>query len=232
MENLVIVGIGKSADFIYEFVRRHNLYKVIGFAVNRSYLEGANTSFKDLPVYALESLRHDLGNVKFKVFVALMWNRLNSDRRKVFEYCESEGFELASLISPNSVIMLNASIGKNCYVGDFTIINSGGRVDDDCILVGANVVGAYSLVQKHVFMAFQSVTGGYVRIGTQSFIGMHATVNEHTVVGDKCIIGSGVTIRRNVPPYTSVSMTDASLNMRTYAKETIENKLRADIVPR
>lgn len=232
MENLVIVGIGKTADFIYEFVCHHRLYNVIGFAVNLSYIKDNTQTFKGLPVYALETIKKDLAHNKFKVFVAVMWHKLNSDRKSLFEYCESNGFEMASLVSPNAVIMRNAKYGKNCYIGDFTILKPGVFVEDDCYFLGNNIVGEYSHVEKHVFMAFQSVTGGYVRIGTQSFIGMHATVNEHTVVGDKCIIGSGVTIRRNVPPYTSVSMTDAPLKVRTYNEETIENKLRADIVPR
>lgn len=232
MENLVIVGTGKSADYFYEFIRYHKLYNVIGFAVNSSYLREDNTSFKGLPVYALESLKEELSQVDFKMFVGLMWHRLNEDRRAVFEYCRQQGFQLTSLISPNSVIMCNAKVGVNCFIGDYTVLKSGACIEDDCILAGNNIIGEYNQVCSHTFFSLQSVTGGYSKVGEQSFIGMHATVNDNTVVGRKCIIGSGVTIRRNVPPFTVVSMTDAPLKIRTYDENTIINKLRADIVPR
>ena len=101
MDNLIIVGTSKTASHVYAFVQYHKLYNIIGFAVNEKYKD--KDTFCSLPVYSLEKLSNSiLGN--FYLFVAMLWNHLNGDRKNLYDYCKLNNFKLANLISPLAVI--------------------------------------------------------------------------------------------------------------------------------
>ncbi len=65
MKNLIIIGNGPNARQAYEFVQQYNTYKVIGFAVNASYLK--EEFFCGLSVFCLENLKNKT-DVEFEVF--------------------------------------------------------------------------------------------------------------------------------------------------------------------
>ena len=103
MENLVIVGIGTNSRLALSFIKYHNLFNVIGFAVNKDYY--TCDTFEGYPVYSLEELENKIGSKDgYSLFISLLWNHLNADRRKLYDYCKNQGFKLANLISPLAII--------------------------------------------------------------------------------------------------------------------------------
>ena len=82
-KNLIIVGTGANARHCYSFVRYHDLFNIKCFAVDRQYLGKA--SFCGCPVYPLEEIKNYYEDGNDEVFVALLWNHLNSDRKNLYE---------------------------------------------------------------------------------------------------------------------------------------------------
>ena len=158
MDKLIIIGASDAAKQIYSLITFHKMCEVVGFAVNKEFR--TSDSFLGLPVYDLEHLNEEVEG-DFGVFVAIQWSHLNADRRKVFEYCCSQGYKLVNIISPTAIVRSEIT-GRNCFIDDFVIIKNDVIIEDN-VWIGAGatilkgvtigkgaVVGAGAVVTRDV----------------------------------------------------------------------------------
>ncbi len=221
-EKLIIVGLGTNARHVYEFVKYYKLYEVVGFAVNNAYKSA--DSFYDLPVYTLENLNEEYGRNDFVVFVALLWNHLNRDRKQLYDYCKSRGYKMVNLISPKSIIRGDI-LGDNCWIHDFVIIQNDAKLESNIAIMAYSLIGADTRVSSHCFFGARSVLGGGSTIGEQSFVGINATVFDDTTIGKKCIIGACTAVKRNMPDFSRFVTKSEDIIIKQYPEEEIEDKL-------
>ena len=221
-QKLVIVGISSTARHVYHFVRYHDMYDVVGFAVNEQYR--TVDSFMDLPVYTLEHLPEECPHREFKVFVAVLWNRLNADRRKVYEYCKRMGYEMVNLISPLAAFRGKID-GDNCWVHDFAVVQNDTTICSDTFLMAHCFLGGYSHVGPHCFFAARSLLGGGSTVEEQSFFGFSSSVFDATHIGKKCIVGACTAIKRNMPDFSKCITSADNTVMKQYMEDEVENKL-------
>ena len=222
MEKLVIIGTSTNARHAFEFVQMYKLYDIMGFAVNECYKE--RDEFCGLPVYALETLDKDLSGVDYKIFIALLWNRLNRDRRNLYEYCKGKGYAFANLISPTAIIRGRID-GDNCWVHDFVVIQNDAHIQSDVAIMAYTLIGADTYVGAHCFLGARSLLGGGSTVGEQSFIGLNATVFDDTVIGRKCIVGACTAVKRNMPDCSKYITASDNIVIKQYSEEEIEEKL-------
>lgn len=222
MDSLVIIGLSTTARHVYEFVKMYNLYKVLGFAVNEEYKD--KNEFCGLPVFSLESLKNEIGHNDFKVFVAVLWNHLNKDRRNIYDYCKKQHLVLANLISPHAIVRGNIE-GDNCWIHDYVIIQNNAYLDSDVLIMAYSLIGADTKVGAHCFFGARSLLGGGCSIGEQSFVGLNATIFDDTQIGRKCIIGACTAVKRNMPDYSKYSTSSDNIEIKQYLESQIENKL-------
>lgn len=221
MENLIIIGTGTNARHAFQFIKMYNLYNIIGFAVNEKYYK--DSEFLGYPVYKLEKL--DNIKVPFKVFIALLWNRLNKERRELFEYCDHNNMEFANLISPTAIIRPSAEIGRNCWVHDYTVIQNNTIIGDNVPIMAFTLVGADCNIGSHCFLGAKSLIGGESCIGEQSFIGLNATIFDNVKVGNKCIVGACSILKRALPSFTRYVPANGLYDIKQYSEDEIEDKL-------
>ena len=69
----------------------------------------------------------------------------------------------------------------------FAIVNTGARVDHDCVLGEA------------CHIAPGATLGGSVRVGAQSLVGIGATVRQGIAIGDRVLIAGGAMVIHDVP---------------------------------
>lgn len=221
-EKLIIVGLGTNARHVYEFVNYYRLYDVIGFAVNCAYK--TTDSFYNLPVYTLENLTEECGRNDFVVFVALLWNHLNRDRKQLYDYCKSKGYKMVNLISPKAVIR-GKLLGDNCWIHDFVIIQNDAKLESDIAIMAYSLIGADTIVSSHCFFGARSVLGGGSSIGEQSFVGINATIFDDTKIGKKCIIGACTSVKRNMLDFSRYVTKSEDIVVKQYSEDEIEEKL-------
>lgn len=222
MEKLIIVGLSATSRLAYSFVQSHNLYNVIGFAVNRQYMD--RETFCELPVYPLEDLSECMGTNQFSVFVAMLWNHLNADRRKVYEYCKAKGYKLANLISPLAVVRSEIT-GDNCWIHDHVVIQNDTKLGSNIAIMQGALIGADAVVESHCFFGAHSILAGGCTIGEQSFVGLHATVFDDTHIGKKCIVGACTAVKRNMPDFSKYITSSDNITIKEYPENVIEDKL-------
>ena len=221
-ENLVIVGLSTNARHLYEFVKYHDLFNIIGFAVNKEYMD--KDEFYGLPVYALEELGSALAGTPFKVFVAVMWNRLNSDRKKIFQFCKAMGYQMANIVSPLSSIRGTLN-GENIWVHDYVVIQNDTIVGSDVLIMAQSLIGANCHIAPHCFFAAKSLLGGGSTVGDQSFIGLSSIIFDDTRIGKKCIVGACTAVKRNMPDYSKYVTSSDNIVIKQYTEDEIEDKL-------
>lgn len=79
-------------------------------------------------------------------------------------------------ISPNAIISNSATIGKNCYINHFTIIEDGAIIEDDVVIEANCYIGKNT------------------RIGKNTYIYPQVVIRENISIGKNCIIHSNTTI--------------------------------------
>lgn len=221
-EKLIIVGLGTNARHVYEFVRYYELYDVVGFAVNSAY-KSVDT-FYDLPVYTLENLIEEYGNENFVVFVALLWNHLNRDRKQLYDYCKSRGYRMINLVSPKAIVR-GKLLGDNCWIHDFVIIQNDAKLESNIAIMAYSLIGADTIVSSHCFFGARAVLGGGSSIGEQCFVGINATVFDDTTIGKKCIIGACTAVKRNMPDFSRYVTKTDDIVIKQYTEDEVEEKL-------
>lgn len=224
-QDLIIVGVGATARRIYRFVKMYNLYNVIGFAVDRKYIEENN--FMELPVYELENIKNIAQEKNAVIFVAVFWNNLNSDRKKIYERLKKQGLNFANIISPTAIIRGNLK-GNNCWINDYVIVQSDAEIGNDVFIMDTALIGNEAVVKDHVFIAPAAKIGGGATIGEQSFVGINAIVFDDTNVGNRCIIGAGTAIKRNVSDNTVCKVSVENVIYKQYDENIIESKLKTN----
>lgn len=222
MKNLVIIGVSSTAEHVYHFVQEYNLYNVIGFAVNEQYKK--QDRFLGKPLYVIENLGNIVDKSSDLLFVAMLWNRLNADRRRVYENLKNQGYSFANLISPTAKIR-GELLGDNCWFHDYTIVQHDAKVGADVAVMAYSLIGAHAVLGAHCFLGAKSTIGGNCRVGEQCFIGINSTVFDDRIVGNKCIIGAGTPVNRDVPDFTRCSISMESISRKSYPEEEMENKL-------
>lgn len=224
LKKLILVGTNTTAETIYKVIKFYNLFEVMGFAVDNKYR--ICDVFQGLPVFDLASIDNYCDKENDFLFVAMQWNRLNKDRRDVYERLKSAGYKFANIISPHSIIYTK-SIGYNCWIADYAYLDSDTIIGNNVFVKQKAFVGHYTSIADHCFIGCNSYIAGGCGIGEQTFIGVCATLFDKVIIGEKCIIGASTIIKRNVPSYTIVKVNVANQQLQQYDSETIESKLLA-----
>jgi sugar O-acyltransferase (sialic acid O-acetyltransferase NeuD family) len=90
------------------------------------------------------------------------------------------------------MILHGVIIQAQSVIGDHVIINTGARVDHDC------------LVSSYVHLAPGVILCGNVTVGEGAFIGAGATVIPGKKIGAWSTVGAGAVVTKDVPDYAVV----------------------------
>lgn len=229
MNNIVIIGISDVADRFIRIIERHHLYKVVGCAVDAQYLpqsEHIDIGGAKRRIWSIEDLKNYINTETDFVFVALLFNHLNADRKNLYLKLKQQGFKFANIISPLASVR-TTDIGENCFIGDFVVIHEGTTIGNNVIIKDLTVVGAYSKIADHVFLSGGTAIGGGCRIGKETFIGMNATIYTGNSVGEKCLINAGIPINKDIPDFAMVTYKKQNYAVRVFDREIMNESIVA-----
>lgn len=229
MQNLVIVGISDTADRIIRFVERYNLFHVLGCTVNKEYMPKTGMAIvggQERKVYPLEELDQYIDKENDLLFVAVLWNRLNADRRKLYQKVKNMGYKLANIISPMACVRGEIK-GDNCWISDGVFLQEKTKVGNDVFIMDNAMIGHRSSIGDHVFVTIRATICGSVIVGEQSYIGANSTIFDEVKIGKKCLIGGATIVKRNVPDFSVVKVPNDAMIVKQYPEDVIESKWQA-----
>lgn len=225
MKKIVLIGTADTARDVYCFVQDYKLFEVIAFAVDREYK--SEDTFCGLPVYCIEDLPSLIDKEEVGLFIPILWNYLNRQRKDIYLRLKSEGYHFVNIIAPNAIIHSGGTIGDNCWISDGAIINSNATIGNNVIIRPNAVIAHYTKVEDHCYIGASSFVAGKVIIGEQSFIGINATIFDEVEIGRKCLVGACTVVKRSLPDYSQIKTATGNSEIKQYDENSIEEKLVA-----
>ncbi len=121
-----------------------------------------------------------------------------------WERAKSLGFGEGSSIYHNSYVYGEVKVGKNTWIGPYTLLDgSGGLEIGDFCSISA---GVYIFTHDTVKWALSGGKAGYerapVKIGSCCYIGSQTVVSKGITIGDHCVIGACSFVNRDVPSFS------------------------------
>ncbi|NMM61968.1 acyltransferase [Clostridium sp. P21] len=126
-------------------------------------------------------------------------NELFFDRWKKAEYVNCG--ENTSIYD-SSVIMGNVCIGKNVWIGPFTLlegINGKLTIGDNCDISAGVHIYTHDSSLNVISGGKVPLKKGNVYIGNNTYIGSMSVIKEDVSIGNSCIIGANSFVNKDIP---------------------------------
>ena len=131
------------------------------------------------------------------------WNRFIPPFDVLFDRwknAENFGFGNNSNISSMSYVTGDVKIGKNCFIGPFTIIDGSGGLeigDNTSIAAGVHIY-SHDTISRSLSGGKFSISHSKVTIGNNCFIGPGAVITRGINIGDSCFLGANSVLTFNL----------------------------------
>ena len=191
-EELIIVGDGEFAEIAYEYFTYDSPYEVVGFSVEKNFLE--KTTLFGLPVVPFEDLEDLYDTALYKVFVAVTYTQLNRVRTRLYNEVKKKGFSLVSYVSSHAFVWNNVKIGENCFIFENNVLQYRVKIGNNVVLWSGNHIGHGTQIHDNCFISSHVVVSGECNVGENCFIGVNSTFSDHLNISKDCIIGAGANV--------------------------------------
>lgn len=158
------------------------------------------------------------------VFAAIFWNKLNSQRKNLYERMKAKGLRFANIISPSAVIRGEIA-GDNCWINDYVVIQSGAVVKSDTFIMDGALIGNLAVIGEHCHIGARSIVCGASVLEEQCFTGVNSVIFDGVNLGKKCIAGACSAVKKDMPDNTICRVNSQTFTYTTYSPEEIESKL-------
>ena len=96
-------------------------------------------------VFSLEKLDKFIDKDNDYLFVAILWNRLNADRRHMYERVKSMGYKFANIVSPYARDRGELQ-GDNCWICDDVIVQEHVKLGSNIFIMDNAIVAHRSVI--------------------------------------------------------------------------------------
>lgn len=191
-KKLVIYGIGETADIALEYFKHDSEYEVIGFTVDKEYLQG--DSHLNLPVVDFAIIQDKYPPGEYEMFAASTYNKLNRVRTKMYNAAKAKGYKMANYISSKAFVWHNVEIGDNVMIFENNVVQHLVKIGNNVVLWSGNHIGHQTIIEDNVYLSSHCVISGFCIIGAYSFLGVNCTFNDNIKLGKDNIVGSGALV--------------------------------------
>lgn len=196
-KELIIFGSAEIASLAKFYFENDSEYTVAGFTIDDAYV--TSDKFEGLPIIPFSELVQSFSPHKYKMHVALSYNKLNALRQDKFYQVKKAGYELVSYVCSKSVYWNDLHIGENCFILENQTIQPTVKIGHNVMLWSGNHIGHGTEIKDHCYFASHVVISGHCTIGERCFLGVNATVRDFCNIGDDCFIGMDASVTKHVP---------------------------------
>jgi sugar O-acyltransferase (sialic acid O-acetyltransferase NeuD family) len=197
-EPVVLFGVGQMATLARYYLTHDSSFEVAAFTVDAEYRQV--DAVAGVPVVPFEEVEDAYPPERYRMFVPIMYSRLNHLRAEKYDEAKAKGYRLISYISSRAVTWPGLVHGDNTMILEGSIVQPFAEIGNDVIVTCGAIVGHDSVVEDHCFLGPGANVLGYVRVGSYSFLGANSTIRDGLSVAPGTIVGAGVTIRRDTLP--------------------------------
>ena len=121
-----------------------------------------------------------------------------------WERAKSLGFDEGTSIYHNSYVFGEVKVGKNTWIGPFTMLEGAGglTIGDNCSISSGVQIYTHDSVKWAVSGGKAKYEYAPVQIGNCCYIGSQTVIAKGVTIGDHSIVGSCSFVNRDIPAYT------------------------------
>ena len=195
MEKVVIFGTSIMAEVVYYYLTKDSPYEVVAFTADKEFI--AEKEFFKLPVIPFEDVENVYPPERFKMFIAVGYQKINKVRARKYAQAKEKGYALISYISSEAMVWDNVEIGDNCFIFENNVVQPCVKIGNDVIIWSGNHIGHHGTIGDHCYIASHVVISGLVKIEPYCFLGVNATIRDDITIARECIIGAGALILKD-----------------------------------
>jgi acetyltransferase-like isoleucine patch superfamily enzyme len=111
------------------------------------------------------------------------------------------GFGKGSSIYDGSVVLGDVKVGKNTWIGPFTILDGSGilEIGDNCSISAGVQIYTHDTVKWATSGGINQAEYAPVRVGNNSYIGPNVVISKGVNIGSGCVIGANSLLLIDVP---------------------------------
>jgi sugar O-acyltransferase (sialic acid O-acetyltransferase NeuD family) len=189
---VVVVGAGEFAEIAYEYLTHDSPHEVIGFAVERDYLD--RPELFGLPVAPFDEIDRHYDPLRHKALVAVTYTHLNRVRTRLYQGAKEKGFGFLSYVSSHAFVWRDVEIGENCFIFENNVVQYGVKIGNNVVLWSGNHIGHQSRIGDNCFISSHVVVSGYCDVGPSCFFGVNSTFHDNLTVAEDTIVGAGAVV--------------------------------------
>lgn len=198
MKPVVLFGNRAIAHTTYHDLVLHSQRAVVGFCVDRDYLD-EETLF-GRPIVPFDEVELKFSPDRHDMLIAIGYVAMNKLRAERCSQAKEKGYQLASFVSPHAVVYPGLTIGDNCQISHNCTVFQDVAIGHD-VTIGANsVIGHDVVVGDHCFISSGVTVSGSVTIGSHCFVGNNATIRNRVHVADETVVGAGALVLEDTEP--------------------------------
>jgi len=152
------------------------------------------------------------------------WNRSLPFFEEIFDRWERAkflGFGEKTSIYQNSYVYGDVKVGKNTWIGPFTILDGTGglTIGDFCSISSGVQIYTHETIEWALTGGKAKYVHAPVSIGDCCFIGSLSVIRMGTKIGNHCLIGADSFVNKNIPDNSIVAGTPVQIIGKVKIKE-------------
>lgn len=200
MKPFILVGAGQYADYVQHILEKSLGYKVVAFSVTRKFITEGNMKKNDLPIVPFDELPYRFPVTEHNVAIAMLGSDMYQTRQRLFEQCQTWGYELPNIIHP-TVIDQSESIGVGNIIGAGTVFEAFSKIGNGNVFFESSLVSHNAVVGDYNLLASYIVPTGNCIVGNHCFIGAGSVINNRVKVADFTLVGATAFVAKDTKPY-------------------------------
>lgn len=121
-----------------------------------------------------------------------------------WERAKELGFGEGSSIYDSSYVFGKVKVGKNTWIGPYTIIDGSGglEIGNHCTISAAVHIYSHDNILKTLNGGKQPIDRKPVLIGNCTYIGPQTVITKGVTIGDHCLIGAGSFVNKSLASFS------------------------------
>ena len=193
-ENIILIGAGGHALSCIDVIEQENKYNIHGLVGLKDEV-GKKISGYD--VIATQDELVDLSKDFRYAFIAIGQIKNVKLRIDLYESVLNTGFEIPSIISPQSFISRTVQIGEGTIIMNGVILNSGVRIGNNCIINSKALIEHGTQVADHCHISTGAILNGDCVVESKSFVGSGAIVKHGITLKTGSFVNMGQIVTKD-----------------------------------
>ena len=168
MRKIILIGGGGHCKSVIDVIEQEGKFKIAGI-VDKKNLLGSNVL--GYPVIGTDNDINRLAKKYQNALITLGFIKDTTLRIKLFNLAKKTGFKLPRIVSPRAYVSRHSKIGMGTIVMHNAVVNANSFIGDNCIINSKALIEHDCLISNHTHISTNAVINGGVKVGAKCFIG-------------------------------------------------------------